>query len=49
MSLLFQIWKTEVTFSLTSILKTRILIIPKLLRNLKGYLISQNFRGTQRD
>ena len=27
----------------------RILDIPKLLRNAKGYLNSQNIRGTQRD
>ena len=35
--------KTLVTFGLTLILQVRILDIPELPRNAKGYLISQNF------
>ena len=42
MLLLFKVQKTLVTFSLTLILKVRILAIPKLSRNAKGQLISQN-------
>ena len=49
MSLLFKMQKTLVTFSLTLILKVRILDIPKLSRNAKRDLLSQNFRGTPRD
>ena len=49
MPLLFKMQKTVVTFSLILIFKVRILDIPKLSRNAKGYLISQNFRGTRRD
>ena len=41
--------KTLFTFSLALILKVRILDIPKLSRNTKGYLISQNFQGMLRD
>ena len=48
--MLFKLQKTQVTFSLTLILnKVSILDIPKLSRKVKGYLISQSFRGTQRD
>ena len=43
MSFLFKMQKTQVTFSLTLIIKVRILDISKLLRNVEGYLISQNF------
>ena len=43
MPLLLIIQKTLVNFSLTLIFKVRILDIPKLSRNAKGYLISQNF------
>ena len=35
--------KTLVSFSLTLIFKVKILDIPKLFGNAKGYLISQNF------
>ena len=49
MPLLFKMQKTLVTFSLTLILKVRILDIPNLLRNAKGYLISQNLGGTLRE
>ena len=49
MPLLFKMQKTLVTFSLTVILKVRILDIPKLSRNTKGYLMSQNFWGMWRD
>ena len=41
--------KTLVTFSLSLMLKVRIPDIPKLSRNAKGYLTSQNFRGTCRE
>ena len=40
MPLLFKMQKTLVTFSLTLILKVRILDIPKLSRKVKAYLIS---------
>ena len=40
---LFKIQKTQVTFSLTLILKVMILDIPKLSKNVKRCLISQNF------
>ena len=43
MSFLFKMQKAQVTFSLTLIIKVRILDISKLLRNVEGYLISQNF------
>ena len=43
MSLLLIIQKTLVNFSLTLIFNVRILDIPKLSRNAKGYLIPQNF------
>ena len=43
MSVLFKIGKTLVTFSLILILKVRILDILKPSRNVKGYLILQNF------
>ena len=46
---LLKMQKTQVTVSLTLILKTRILVIPKLSRNVKGCLISQNFFGTRID
>ena len=49
MTLLFKMQNTQVTFSLTLILKVRILDIPKPSRNAKGQFILQNFRGTQRD
>ena len=50
MSLLFKMQqKTLVTFSFALIIKVGILDIPKLLRSVKGYLISQNFSGTRRD
>ena len=48
MSLLFKMQKNLVTFSLTLILKLRIPDITKLLRNAKGYLISQNFWETRK-
>ena len=41
MPVLFQMQKTQVTFSITLILKERITDIPKLSRNAIGYLISQ--------
>ena len=43
MPLLFKIQKTVVNFSLIVIFKVRILDIPKLSRNAKGYFISQDF------
>ena len=43
MPLLFKMQKTLVTFSIILILKVRTLNIPKLLINVKGYLILQNF------
>ena len=43
MPLLFKIQKSVVTFSLKSILNVRVPDIPKLLKNVKGYLILQNF------
>ena len=43
MLMLIEMQKTLVTFSLTLILKVRILDISELSRNVKGYLISQNF------
>ena len=43
MPLLFKMQKTLVPFSLALILQVGILGIPKLSRNVKGYLISQNF------
>ena len=49
MLLQFKMQKTLVTFSLTLILKVRILDIPKLSRNAKEYLALQNFRGSRRD
>ena len=49
MPLLFKMQKALVTFSFTLIIKVRILDIPKLSRNEKGYLISQNFWWMQRD
>ena len=43
MPLLFKMQKTLVTIRLILILKVLISDIPKLLRNAKGYLISQKF------
>ena len=42
MPLVFKMQKTLVTFNFTLVLKMRMLDIQKLLRNAKGYLISQN-------
>ena len=44
MPLLFKMQKTLVTFSLILILKVRILGIPKLSRNVKGYLYHKTFK-----
>ena len=49
MALLFEMQKTLVTFSRTLILKVRMLDIPELSRNARGYLISQNYCGTWRN
>ena len=49
MLLPFKMQKTLATFSLTLILKVRILDILNFLRNAKGYLILQNFWVTRRD
>ena len=40
---------TLVNLSLRLILKVRVHDMPERSRNAKGYLISQNFRGTRRD
>ena len=48
MPLLFKMQKILVTFSLTLILKVRIPDIPKLVRNVKGYFISQLLRNAMR-
>ena len=43
MPLLFKMLKTLITFSLTVILKVRILDIPTVSRDTKGHLVSQTF------
>ena len=43
MPLLFKIQNSVVTFSLKSILNVRVPDIPKLLKNVKGYLYYKTF------
>ena len=43
MPMLIKMQKIPVTFSLKLVFKVIIIDIPKLSRNAKGYLVSQNF------